>query len=107
GAITMARAPTIAPPDAETVEEYCAREGLSEHVRTAVGLVPRYFPTAGPVRCEVDYSHETDESWVTLCFEVRGDVEQTLDWYDRYVEALVEAVPWPERDKIHVYPLLG
>ena len=103
GEIDVAHAPAIAPPGAETVEEFCAREGLSEYVRMAVDLVPRYFRTAGPVRCEVDYSHETDESWVTLCFEVRGDVEQTLDWYDRYTEALLEVVPWPQSDRLRLF----
>ena len=39
----------------------------------------------------------------TVRFEVDGSVDQGLDWYDRYVEALVEAVPWPQRDKIHIY----
>src|SRR5690242_19514741 len=91
--LNMAYALTIAPAGAGTVEEFCAREGLTEYVRRAVELVPQFFPTAGTVRCEVDYSRETDESWVTLRFEVRGDVEQTLDWYDRYTEALLEAVP--------------
>src|SRR5947209_3562444 len=99
----MANAPSIALPGEESVEEFCAREGLSGYVRTAVDLVPRYFPTAGPVRCEVDYSRETDESWVTIRFEVDGSADEALDWYDHYIEALVEAVPWPHRDKLHIY----
>jgi len=99
----VAHSLAIAPADAETVEDYCAREGLSEHVRAAVDLVPRFFPTAGPVQCEVEHSRETDESWVVLRFQVQGDVEQVLDWYDRYTAALLEAVPWPQSDRIRVF----
>ena len=75
----MVHATTIAPPGEESVEEFCAREGLSDYVRQAVDLVPRHFPTAGPVRCEVDYSRETDESWVTVRFEVDGREYQMIE----------------------------
>jgi hypothetical protein len=79
------------------------REGLYDYVRTGVDLVPKYFPTAGPVRCEIDYGRETGDSWVTLRFDVQAGVDQALDWYDSYTEGLLDAVPWPQCDRIRVF----
>lgn len=45
---------------------------------------------------------ETGERWLLIAVTVFGEVGEILEQYERYTEQWVDAVSWPERDKIRL-----
>lgn len=81
---------------------HCEQEGIFEYAAAAIRLIPQFFPGAMRITCQVERAHEVDESWLAVDFEVRTTVNAALEQHDRYVEALLERVPWPASRKIRV-----
>lgn len=75
---------------------------LSPYVHTAVELVHRHFQSASEVTCEVEHGREAAESWITLEVAVDGPMDEAIRSYEAYTDALLDVVPWPERDGIRL-----
>jgi hypothetical protein len=84
----------------EDIREFAQREDLDPYLTIAVDLIRDHFPGAGPIEYEIQHGQETDEDWIALRFAARGEMEALLDHYDRCTDALVERIPWPQRDKL-------
>jgi len=82
--------------------EFCSQERITSYLPSAVNSVEKNFPTTTELKIEVEQDPETEEEWIVLNVTIRGEVDEVLDNYDKYVNYWVSTVPWPERQKIRL-----
>ena len=82
--------------------EFCSRERVTSYLPSAVNSIERNFPTISELKIEVEQDPETEEEWLALNVTIRGEVDEVLDNYDKYINYWVSTVPWPERQKIRL-----
>jgi hypothetical protein len=82
--------------------EFCSRERVTSYLPTAVNSVERNFPTISELKIEVEQDPETEDEWLVLNVTIRGEVDEVLNNYDKYINYWVSSVPWPERQKIRL-----
>jgi len=84
------------------IAEFCSRERITSYLPTAVNSIEMNFPTISELKIEVERDPETEEEWLVLNVTIRGEVEEVLNNYDKYINYWVSTVPWPERQKIRL-----
>lgn len=89
------------------VHRFCTQHGLLRYLMLALDLVSRRFVLAERPATEIEQDPETGEQWVTVDIVVCGAAEEFFDRYDRYTDAFVAAIPWPERNQIRLSYCLG
>jgi hypothetical protein len=72
------------------------------YLSLALELAQKHFDMARAPEVEREQDSETGEEWITLDVVVRATPEEFFNHYDRYTDALVATIPWPERDKIRL-----
>lgn len=82
--------------------EFCSRERITSYLPTAVNSVEKNFPTMSELKIEAEQDPETEEEWLVLNVTVRGEVDEVLNNYDKYINYWVSTIPWPERQKIRL-----
>lgn len=82
--------------------EFCSRERITSYLPTAINSIERNFPSISELKIEVEQDPETDEEWLVLNVTIRGEVDEVLSQYDKYIDYWVSTVPWPERQKIRL-----
>lgn len=92
----------ILPKITPEIIEFCSRERITSYLPTAVNSVERNFPTISELKIEVEQDPETEEEWLVLNVTIRGEVDEVLNNYDKYINYWVSSVPWPERQKIRL-----
>jgi hypothetical protein len=90
------------PPLSRGLSDFCGRHELSTHLHVAIGLLRTSFPSVDRFNLQIERDPETGDEWILINFDVTGEIEDVLLWYDRYTELFVKSVPWPERDKIRM-----
>jgi len=81
-------------------EAFCNRQGIRTYVTVASDLLNQCFSNIWSVDSEILQDPETEEQLLVIHMEVKGEIEEVLDMYDKYTEGWVSRVPWPERAKI-------
>ncbi len=84
----------------QEVLEFCSEHQLREYLGRAVKLVGECFPCAVEVSVEKGSDPDSEDEWLLLTAQVREQVEPSLDQYDAYTRCLIDAIPWPQRNKI-------
>lgn len=79
---------------------FCSQHRLFGYLQRAVKLVGECFPSAVDVSVEKGSDPESEDEWLLLTAQVREQVEPSLDQYDAYTQCLIDAIPWPQRNKI-------
>ena len=90
------------PPLSRELADFCGRHELSTHLHVAIGLLKTSFPSVERFSLQLERDPETGDEWILINFDVTGEVEEVLRWYDHYTELFVKSVPWPERDRIRI-----
>jgi hypothetical protein len=101
-AITAGLISTELPAD---VRSFCANQGLSEHLQTAIALVERHFPPVQTWRFSLEREPENGEECAVVHAGLRDDIREEdglLRCYDAFLSDWVKAAPWPQRDKIRL-----
>jgi excisionase family DNA binding protein len=91
----------------DPITDYCRTHGLEQYLPRVLDLIQERFPGAGEIRIEPRRDHESDESWLTLHFQVAESPDAALARYDELLDALAKRVPWPARDHFHLDMLLA
>lgn len=84
----------------QEVFEFCSQHRLLGHLQRAVELVGECFPSAVDVSVEKECDPESEDEWLLLTTQIHEQVESALDLYDTYTRRLIDAIPWPQRNKI-------
>jgi hypothetical protein len=92
----------ILPQITPEIIQFCSRERITSYLPSAINSIERNFQTISELKIEVDHDPETDEKWLGLNVTIRGEVDEVLNNYDKYINYWVSAVPWPERQKIRL-----
>jgi hypothetical protein len=92
----------ILPQITPEIIEFCSRERITSYLPSAINSIERNFPTTSELKIEVEQDPETDEEWLVLNVTTRGEVDEVLNHYDKYINYWVSTVPWPERQKIRL-----
>ena len=87
---------TVAP----DVLAFCTREGILDHLRTALDLIQECFPDAQGMRSEMVWDPDSGEEWAALTVTVSGPEADIAERDHRFVDRWIAAVPWPARDMI-------
>lgn len=98
GGIRQTSIPTL-PPE---VRPFCMKEGILNYVPVATDIIEQSFQQIDKIGMAVEEDPETGEGWLLIDITVYGEVGEILEQYERYTEKWVDAVPWPERDKIRL-----
>jgi len=98
GGIRQTSIPTL-PPE---VRPFCMKEGILNYVPVATDIIEQSFQQIDKIGMAVEEDPETGEGWLLIAITVYGEVGEILEQYERYTEKWVDAVPWPERDKIRL-----
>jgi len=81
-------------------KEFCKHHGVLQYISVALGIIKRSFSNIRTIYTELLQDPDTDEQWLVVNVEVKGEIEDILDMYDKYTGEWVSRVPWPERGKI-------
>jgi hypothetical protein len=92
----------ILPQITPEIIEFCSRERITSYLPTAVNSAEKNFPTMSELKIETEQDPETEEEWLVLNVTIRGEVDEVLNNYDKYINYWVSTVPWPERQKIRL-----
>jgi hypothetical protein len=84
----------------ETVESYCARNGVIDEYRKGLGLIPQVVQLTAPVRAELSEDGDTGEQWVTLLAPIGGSQQEMCDAFDRLTAAWIKAFPPAVREHL-------
>lgn len=80
---------------------------VSSYLQKALRLAQKTFSGLDGIVVTAEDDPETDEKWIAVSVQVKGNIQDVLDMYDTYTREYVESVPWPARDKIRlVYDLI-
>lgn len=82
--------------------DFSEAHGLSPHFTRAIKLLNDCFVGAEIRSLTLQNDPETEEEWLVIEFKTPGKIEDILDNYDRYTDAWISSVPWPEREKIRI-----
>lgn len=84
----------------DNLYDFCIRHDLSFYLSMAIGLMRDSFPSLKRFSLQLELDPDTSEEWILIDFDVKGEIEEILEEYDRYTDRWVKAAPWPQRDKI-------
>lgn len=80
---------------------------IMEYMTISVNLIKKCFSSLQSISAEIMEDDESDDKWVVFNVYAKDEIEAILDMDDRYTEAWIKKVPWPERLKIRIsyYPV--
>ena len=81
-------------------KEFCNRNGIRQYIPVASELIKRHFSNIQRIDSEILHDPDTEEQWLVINVQVKGEIEDILNMYDKYTGEWVSSVPWPEREKI-------
>ncbi|HKZ18010.1 MAG TPA: hypothetical protein VJ161_11185, partial [Geobacteraceae bacterium] len=81
-------------------KEFCNRNGILQYIPVASELIKRHFSNIQRIDSEILHDPDTEEQWLVINVQVKGEIEDILNMYDQYTGEWVSSVPWPEREKI-------
>lgn len=80
--------------DPAGVRGFCLHHQIDEsHLKTAVDLAKKCFPSAVQLRIEPRQDPEEEAAWLVLRVSVKGGVKDVLKAYDGYVDQWVKLAP--------------
>lgn len=88
--------------DPSGIRAFCLRYGIESHLKTAVELAKKCFPSAVRFRIEPRQDPEEDAEWLVLRASVKGGVKEVLKAYDGYIDQWVRLAPPSERGMIRL-----
>ena len=92
----------VSAPFFEDVQNFCDREGILEHLATALELVGKNFSLVQAPTLKLMVDPETKAEWVIVEFTARGNVAEVLENHRNYTKNWIASVPWPDRRKIRL-----
>lgn len=75
---------------------------LHQYVDLAILLINKCFSRIERSYIGLECDPETDEKWIEIDFSTQDEIDSVLNAYDKYTDAWVSLVPWPEREKIRI-----
>lgn len=84
----------------EEVLQFCSQHRLLAYLLFVAKLVNKCFPSLIALEVEMECDPESDDEWLHLTARLHESVETVLTWYDTYTRRFINAVPWPQRNKI-------
>ncbi len=84
----------------EKVREFCNRHGVLDHLRTAVELARRNFPSIKELTVALWTDPLEKIEMVYIYVTVQSGFEEARAGYQRFLGAWTQAVTLPERDRI-------
>ena len=89
-------------PISQDILRFCSREAILQYLSVAVDLIERCFSSVQKLELQQEQDPDTEEEWLVFEVTIRGEVDDVLGDYDKYTDAWVSLVPWPERSKIRL-----
>lgn len=86
----------------EGVIDFCYQHQMSNWLQTALRQVRHAFAGLVNMQVEVEHDQESDDEWLAIIAEVQADPDNVFAMYTAYTRAMIQAVPWPARDKIRL-----
>ena len=86
----------------DEVLTFCSRGQIFNHFQRALRLAQQSFLDLKNIEVEIENDPESDDEWLVIVVQVHGEIGKVLEMYDTYTKGLVQAVPWPARDKIRL-----
>jgi hypothetical protein len=99
---TLATSRSFAIPLSREAEAFCCQQGIREYVTLVSSLLNQCFSDIRDVDSEVLQDPDTGDRLLVIHMEVKGEIEEILDMYDKYTEEIISRIPWPERGKINL-----
>ncbi|MBY0248041.1 MAG: hypothetical protein K2Q17_10275 [Nitrospiraceae bacterium] len=86
----------------EQVIDFCYQHQLSNWLQIALRQVRQNFAPLVRMHVEVEHDRESDEEWLAIIAEVEAEPDAVLAMYTAYTRTMLQAVPWPARDKMRL-----
>lgn len=86
----------------EEVVDFCYENHISNYLQAALRLAKHCFPCLTNLSVAIKHDPEMDEEWLEILAQVRAQPEDLLAMYNDYTNSLLDAVPWPARNKIRL-----
>jgi hypothetical protein len=83
-------------------KEFCQRHGVLQYIPEALKIIKCSFSNINTIYTELLQDPDSNEQWLVINVEVKGEIEDILDMYDKYTGEWVSRVPWPQRGKIRL-----
>lgn len=89
-------------PVSQDILRFCSQEAILQYLFIAVDLIERCFSSVQKLELQREQDPDTEEEWLVFEVIIQGEVDDVLGDYDKYTDAWVSLVPWPERSKIRL-----